>query len=199
MIAPKTVREQVTTRLRGELMTGAFTSGDPLREIELASRLGVSRGPVRDALMQLTQEGWLAYQANRGVTVRHPPREEHRAFIVSLRVQIESFVVKSALKSITDEGLAAIEASLMQLKTACILKDPAEIALADMAFHEAIVTHCDGEDLLSAWRQLCTKMLIAYSRLENIDDVYKEHEVILEAIKARNVKKTIAGLESNIQ
>ncbi|MDP6721301.1 MAG: GntR family transcriptional regulator, partial [Pirellulaceae bacterium] len=93
-VIARTIREQVTNQIRDDLVAGNFPDGCVLREAELAKRFGVSRGPIRDAFLQLTQEGFLAYEANRGVRLREPPDPENREFIVSLRIQIETFVIR---------------------------------------------------------------------------------------------------------
>ncbi len=199
LMTPKTVREQVTMKLRDELVAGQYPGGSVLREAELAARLGVSRGPVRDAFLQLSQEGFLAYQANRGVTVRHPPNRKNRTFIVSLRIQIESFAVENGLADINDEGLAQIRFSLENLQKACAGDDAAQVARCDMGFHEAILLACGGEDLIQAWRQLCAKMLMNYSRLTNYTEVYAEHMSIMAPVQSQNVKATIKALRDNIK
>ena len=66
--------------------------------MELAERFGVSRGPIRDALLQLTQEGALVYVPNRGVRVGTPTPDEIRDLLVVLRRRIET----SALEQIFD-------------------------------------------------------------------------------------------------
>ena len=50
------IREQITGKIRDELVAGNFEAGLPLRETEMAKRFGVNRGPVRDAFLQLSQE-----------------------------------------------------------------------------------------------------------------------------------------------
>ncbi len=102
---PQTIREQVTSQIRDELVSGNFPAGATLRESELAERFGVSRGPIRDAFLQLSHEGFLAYQANRGVTVRHPPDPADREFITSLRKQVETHVIRKGLVRLSDESL----------------------------------------------------------------------------------------------
>ncbi len=196
---PLTIRERVTQALRDELVAGQFEGGHVLREVELAERLGVSRGPVRDAFLQLSSEGFLAYVANRGVTVRHPPVKKNRDLIVSLRVQIEVFAVKSGLRHIPDEGFAGLDAALRDLKKACGKSSAAAVARCDMAFHEAMLLACGAEDFLQVWRQLCAKMLMAYSRLNDYGEVYQEHEHILRALRDREEQTVITALRGNIR
>ena len=195
----RTIREQVTNQIRDELVAGAFPQGSVLRETELAKRFGVSRGPIRDAFLQLSQEGFLAYEANRGVKLRQPPDPEHRDFIVSLRIQIETFVIKKGLGQLRGEALAAVEHALRELKSACVGGDVAAVARCDMAFHEAILAGCGGDDFILAWKQLCSRMLLTYTRLDDYREIYQEHAEILEAIRSGKKQAIVAAIKANIR
>lgn len=198
-ITPRTVREQVTNQIRDDLVSGRFEAGTMLRETELAKRFGVSRGPVRDAFIQLSHEGYLAYQANRGVMVRHPPNPDDRKFITSLRQQIECHVVQKGIADISDESLAKVEETLLRLKSACDSGVATKIALCDIEFHEAILVACGGEDLVAAWRQLCSRMLLTYTRHGHYDQAYQEHVDIFQPLSQRKLRPTIAAIKANIK
>ena len=198
-LTPKTVREQVTNRIRDELVSGRFEAGTMLREVELANRFGVSRGPVRDAFIQLSHEGYLAYHANRGVMVRKPPNPADREFITSLRQQIETHTFKQGLADITDDGISQIGVALAQLREACESGEATRVALRDIEFHEAIMVACGGDDLVTAWRQLCSRMLLTYTRLSNYEEAYREHVEIFESLKERKLRQTVAAIKANIK
>lgn len=195
----RTIREQVTDRLREEVLAGKYQAGQPLREAEVARRFGVSRGPVRDAFLQLSQEGLLTYQANRGVTVRQPPLPEHQRLIVSLRRQIECYCIRYGLERVTDEDLQLIAQALKDLKLACWSEDVARVARCDLQFHEAVLAACGGSQFLPIWRGLCSQMLLAYSRLATFDQVYEEHARIMDALVRRSKPDAIAALRANIR
>lgn len=192
------IREQITGKIRDELVAGNFEAGLPLRETQMAKRFGVSRGPVRDAFLQLSQEGFLAYHSNRGVTVRHPPALEDRSFVASLRAQIELYIVHKGFEKLTPESHKQIAVALAGLKQACSDKDVIEVAKADMEFHRSILQECGGDDFLQTWRQLCARMLLTYSRLKSFDEAYAEHEEIFELIKKQDLDNALAALERNI-
>ncbi|WP_404306863.1 GntR family transcriptional regulator [Neorhodopirellula lusitana] len=197
--APLTIREQITNRLRDDLVSGEFPAGATLRETELASKLGVSRGPIRDAFIQLSHEGFLTYQANRGVTVRDPPNPEDRGFITMVRQQIEGYVVEKGIADLDDVGIALVERALRRLKDACDSCEANRIAQCDIAFHEAILIACGGEDFVGAWRLLCSRMLLTYTRLENYEQSYQEHAKIFESLQTKKARATIAALKANIK
>lgn len=197
MTAVRTIREQITDRIRAEVVAGKLPAG-PLRETALAKRFGVSRGPIRDAFLQLSQEGLLNYHTNRGVTIRQPPDPANRAFIVTLRLQIECFVVRRGMMQMKEGGLASIESALGELEVACIGSDTAAVALRDVAFHESILVACGGESILPTWKSLCYQMLFAYSRLPDYRQLLEEHRRIYQALRSRKKSSVIATLKANI-
>ncbi|HIE99077.1 MAG: GntR family transcriptional regulator [Fuerstiella sp.] len=194
----RTIREQVTRQLRDAVVSGEYPSGQALRETEVAERFGVSRGPIRDAFLQLSHEGFLAYQANCGVTVRKAPDSSNRDFIVSLRQQTECYALKHGFDRLTNSP-DAVEEALKNLRTACTDGDIARIAYCDVGFHQVIMEACGGEDLLPVWKSLCSQMLLSYSRLDDNEQIYQEHASILEAIRAGSKQKTIVAIKANIR
>ncbi len=195
----RTIREQVTEQIRNELISGRLPAGQPIRETELAERFGVSRGPVRDAFLQLTNEGFLAYQANRGVTVRDLPNAEHREFMMSLRRQVEEFVIRQGFGRITPSDHQAWSEILDRMRDSCRRKDVAALARCDMEFHQAILTASGGEDFLPIWKLLCTQMLLAYSRVKNLLLIHQEHVAILHEFRASNLRGVLAALKENLR
>ena len=93
----RTIREQIVEQIRNDVLSGEIAAGESLREQKLAERFGVSRGPIRDALLQLTQEGLLVAQPNRGVRVGQGPSELIQPLVVALRRRIEAFALETVL------------------------------------------------------------------------------------------------------
>ena len=150
-------------------------------------------------LNNLAFRAFVAYEANRGVRLRQPPDPKNREFIVSLRIQIETFVVKQGLSQLRGDALLAVENALHELKVACEGSDVAAVARCDMAFHEAILVRCGGDDFILAWKQLCSRMLLTYTRLDDYRDVYREHAELLKAIRSGKKREIVAAIKSNIR
>jgi DNA-binding GntR family transcriptional regulator len=102
---PRTVGESVLDILRESILRGVFEPGQRLRQEELAQRIGVSRIPVRTALMQLESEGLVVFEAYRGATVRSLSAERLRE-IYALRILLETYVLRAAIESLSDEEKA---------------------------------------------------------------------------------------------
>ncbi len=195
----RTIREQVTQKIRDDLVAGVFVDGQALRESDLAERFGVSRGPVRDAFLQLTQEGFLAYEANRGVTVREAPNGENREFIISLRTQIECFAVQRRFSRVTAEDRKRIGGVLDELKFACEQGDVAAVARCDMAFHQTFLEAVGAHDFLVIWKGLCSQMMLAYSQMDDYMQVYGEHAAIAEGFVAGDQEMVCRRIKENIR
>jgi len=197
----RTMREQIVEYIRKDLLGGDLKEGDPLREKELAERFGVSRGPVRDALLQLTQEGLLVARPNRGVVVGSPPSEVTQPLAVDLRRRIETFAIERLLDKglVTDEAISDLEEILERLRTDCEQGDLSAISEHDMAFHKRLVELVGDDDLTAMWTPITARMVLHYSRHKDMIEDYEEHAAILAAIRAGDKKAAVKALETNIR
>jgi DNA-binding GntR family transcriptional regulator len=69
----------------------------------------------------------------------------------------------------------------------------------DMALHRTIVQAGDKNDLVAIWLPIVMRMMLYYTRHEDLMESYREHEAIVEAIRKRNLEAAIKALEANIQ
>lgn len=195
----QTIREQIAEHLRSDILSGQLNEGDPLREESLGKRFGVSRGPIRDVLLQLTQEGLLESKPNCGVKVGSAPEEWIQPLVVSLRKEIEEFALRRVFSSLTDDNLRDLDHRVKMLWVACEKENLAEVARWDMAFHRAILDMTGNQDLVSLWHPIVVRMMLHYTRHEDMMESYREHERILEAIHKGDVEGAVEALLANIQ
>ena len=152
------VREQIARQLRVDIINGVLSEKTKLREQELAKRFGVSRGPVRDVLLQLTKEGLLISKNNCGVVVNSAPEPELQPLLIELRVKIESHAIKSVIKRLEDEDFVRLEEILKAMVSAFEEKDYLQVTEADLAFHRFIVQKAGGDDLVNLWQPIVYRM-----------------------------------------
>src|SRR5262245_2591404 len=95
-IGQKSLRHQVLETLREAIITGRFQPGNRLVEEELCLQLGVSRGPVREALRQLEQEGLVVSFPYRATEVIGVSEEEVREVLIPMRLTLERFAFRHA-------------------------------------------------------------------------------------------------------
>ena len=195
----RTLPEQIAARLQREVLSSKLKPGDPLREMDLSERFGVSRGPIREAFRQLTQQGLLVLEPNKGVRVAQNPSVEVRPLVVQLRRKIETFVLDSIFDRITADDLAVWDKILADIKAACESSDVDALTEHDLRFHRAIVQSYDDKDLFALWQPIMMRMLMHYNRLDDIMESYREHKRILDAIHSGQKAEAIRALEANIQ
>ncbi|MGJ3242555.1 MAG: GntR family transcriptional regulator [Opitutales bacterium] len=195
----QSIREQIAAHLRRDVFSGKIGQGEALREQHLAKRFGVSRGPIRDALLQLSKEGLVVAERNRGARVGTQTSPESRRLIVGLRRQVETFALRQLWPSVDDGLLQAWEADLVAFREACLAEDVGLAAEVDIRFHESIFRALGDENLLEIWMPIVTHMMLPYSRHKTLMEAYEEHRRILEAIVNRDKTAALKRLEANIQ
>jgi len=193
------MRDRITERIRLKVFTKELTEGTKLREVALAEEFGVSRIPVRDALLQLTSEGLLVAKPNCGMRVAPLPGESVQPLIISLRRDIEKFALKRAMDRLDELDLGNLYQITDQYKKACKSEDPSEVLHCDMAFHRFIIKSSGEDQLVDMWLPMISRMLMNYSRHDKWMDSYEEHLAIANAISSGDHPRAEKLLLSNIQ
>jgi DNA-binding GntR family transcriptional regulator len=150
----KLLGDDVADRLREAILHGELQAGQHLREEELAERLQVSRGPVRDAFVVLEREGLIRSSRHRGVQVVELTLDDLHE-IYTLRSALEPLAVSLAIERGTESDLAEIEAALAEF-TAALSPRMSERTAADLdvRFHDAIYRAAQHERLYGVWSNL---------------------------------------------
>ncbi|MEM7539770.1 MAG: GntR family transcriptional regulator [Chloroflexota bacterium] len=195
----RTIPEQLSARIRHEILSGELQPGQPLREQEVSTRFAVSRGPVREALRQLTQQGLLVAEPNKGVRVAQYLSDSVRPLTVDLRRKIETFALDAIFDHITEADIAQWEGILADIQAACEQGDTAALVDHDLRFHQAIIQSHDDKDIFALWQPIALRMLMQYTRFDDLMDSYHEHKGILDAIRSGDKAASLAALEANIQ
>ncbi len=183
------LRDEVLARLRQALIGGGFTAGERIRETDLSTRLGVSRGTLREALRQLEQEGLVVTAPHRGTTVVNPSLDEIRD-IYGLRVALEGYAVEQAATLITADELEALQAVVDDLNA---LAATGRIQFAprlglDLHFHELLCEATRNPRLLRTWTELCGPLRLLFSSIHEpfLDsvEVIDQHQQVVDALRA---------------
>lgn len=194
----RTLQEQIAHHLRYDLLTGRFEPGSPLREIEIAARFGISRGPVREALRELARSGLVVFEPNHGVRVAKEINKEVRPFLVELRADIETHALVSTYDRLRQKDFKRIEAVLEDMLQADD-DEPYDLMEHDYRYHLVIVELLDDSDLFSIWYSLISRMLMEYPGTVKAEGVHAEHERVYRAIRSGDVEHASAVLYEHIQ
>ncbi|MCA9041020.1 MAG: GntR family transcriptional regulator [Planctomycetaceae bacterium] len=203
---PQLVRglgEQIVERLREDIFSGRIAEGERLREVDLAERFAVSRGPIRDALRQLSWEGIVQTDRNRGAQVAASAPNEIQELIIPLRRTIEGYAVRLFFEELTAADFERWETILEVMKKACKERDFATASEQDIAFHRFLVERSKSPDLLAIWSVIVARVRRhfreSHMRYDDPMDIYREHTPLVEAFKSGDEKLAIKLLEDHIR
>jgi DNA-binding GntR family transcriptional regulator len=159
------MRESVGEAIRQALYGRRFEPGQSLSEVGLANEMGISRGPVREALLLLVQEGLVTHSPNRGFSVVQITTTDVQE-IHSVRVPLETTALVMAKPRITEHDIAKLE----ELKDKMVIDYGNQNVLlcsqSDMAFHR-LIWDCTGNTRLSDVLRNLLAPLFAYGSLFN--------------------------------
>jgi len=200
----RSLADEVAERLRNAILHGQLAPEEPLREAELSELLGVSRGPIREALSRLEREGLVVV----GPTSRkYVARLSHQDLdeVYSLRRALERLAIEYACMRATPEDLdevqAVVDAMASTIEQGISEKEAAEL---DLRFHDAVFQSARHKRLLDYWATLRPQVYI-FMLSRNVasadfrDAAVRGHQEILSAIKARNKQQALHVIKEHMR
>lgn len=192
--------EVAYARLHGAIKDGLFQPGDRLRETDIASRLSLSRTPVREALRKLEADGIVEHRARVGAVIRVLEHAEV-VELYEMRMVLERTAAEMAAKHASEAEIDALESLNAQIGTA--VDDPTTAAAINQDFHCAIYLATRNRFLLESARALNNAlMLLGPTTLADagrIRTVCKQHHDIIDAIRAGDPAAAGASAEAHLQ
>lgn len=190
----------VTERLRANIVNGSLRPGSQLSEVELATSFGVSRGPVREALQRLVQEGLLLSEPHRGVFVPVLTDEDVRDVYVA-REALESAAIRSIISSATTAVASeSLDRFVTLMEKAEAAGDWEAVGNFDLEFHVALVDASGSPRLnrmfstVISETRLCLGVLTADDAR---DDLVREHRLICDAMKQGETEQALTVLKKH--
>ena len=197
----RTLKANVTDLIRQAIIKGDLPADSELNQAQIAEQLGTSRGPVREALGRLEQEGLIKNVPYKGVviTALTPDYVEE---LYSLRGALETFAVSCAVDKLTAEGLKKLEHLIKEMDEAAAVKDERTLGEIDLVFHRTIIDMAQHELLKKTWRPLEIGLQrCLYKRHEiypSLDQVVGSHPAIVEAMAARDSETAMDLMREHI-
>jgi phosphonate utilization transcriptional regulator len=178
----------VQQELERMILAGELPAGSKLNEAAIAERLGVSRGPVREAFRALEESGLVRLEKNRGVFVRQIPIEEADE-IYELRAVLDEFVGRRLAQSAQPEHVRELSARVDRMERAAAKGDVEAYLDTNVAFHDRLVELAGNAKLLGLYRRLVNELhLFRHASLAQggvLPISTREHREIVESIAAR--------------
>ena len=185
----------VVNALRAAILDGTLAPGSKLFQSRLAADLGVSRGPLREALVILADDGLVVHIPNRGAFVAQVG-ERSMAEIASVRKRLEPWAIERALPRLRGVDREDVTRPLRAMAGAADRGDVVALIDAHMLFHRAIYALAEYALLLDLWRSWESQLQLFFSAhhhsLGIAHEVVTAHERLLQAIDTGD-GQTITG------
>jgi len=192
----------IAGQLRNAIMYGSLAPGSQLGESELSARLGVSRGPLREAMQRLVQEGLLRSERNRGLFVITLDAADVRD-IYAARAAVERAALSLILQG--DRGVAADRLAEVhrQMALAASRSDFAALSDADLAFHQTLVAVAESPRLQRMHQTLLVETRMCITALQETyqlpEEVVREHGSIVDALRDGDRRRLDRQIEAHMQ
>ena len=181
-----TLWQRVYDHLRVEILAGRLEPGAELAEVALAEQLGVSRGPIREAIGRLASEGLVTVRPRRGAVVRSLSKEEFLE-LYQVREALEMMAVRLAVPRLGAEDIVALEELIAAMASHAERGDVAEFFEANSAFHVRLFEASGNAKLYELYHQLLAQLgryrIRSLSLRGNLQRSVAEHAAILRAAK----------------
>ncbi|GFG68214.1 GntR family transcriptional regulator [Mycobacterium kubicae] len=210
-MAAQTTRERGTAKDRAlhyvktQVLTGAFPGGELISEGDVATTLGMSRTPVREAFLRLEAEGLLRLYPQRGALVVPVSPDEVRA-VIEARLVLEQFAVFQIARRGPGAGAAAfarLSDALERQRTAAAGADWHEFLDADRAFHGVTLEEAGNAilcDFYSSLRDRQMRMVgeSAASDPDRMATIMDEHRDIAEALRDADLERSLTAVRTHL-
>ena len=199
----RSLADEVTDQLRDFILTGQLQPGDRLGEAEVSHRLRVSRGPVREALVRLEQEGLVASEWHKGAAVADLTRGDVTE-LATLRVALEKLAIAGACRSATEDDLAGLLDVVERMRAASAGGTDEALARLDIEFHDAVYRAAHHERLYAAWTTIRSQVALALLRRRVVNRDYPglvadEHAALAALIVDRDADEAQVQIAAHIE
>lgn len=192
----------IARQLREAIMHGRLPPGSQLSEAALSSQFGVSRGPLREAMQRLVQEGLLHSERNRGLFVKVLGQADVQDIYLA-RSAIETAAVRLILDGDPGAAVQDLRSACAEMSEAASRDDMAKVSDGDLRFHEVLVSQSGSARLVRMHRTLIVETRMCLTALQDTyrlpEEVVHEHEAIVDAVEAHDEVLALSRLDAHMR
>jgi len=200
-----TMRSGITEALRLRIIDGTFPPGIRISEDWVAREMGVSRGPVRESIRELENEGLLIVLAYKGTFVNEISATELRNTLIPIRLILEKQACAVALPKMTEENFQVLAGIVDEMRVAAKKKNLdtlVKLVELDVQYHQYIMNLSEQYHAIQLWNSIQPRIRVGFYRLglrhNDFQDITAEHDKLLEALRSKNSKIVFPALEHHI-
>jgi phosphonate utilization transcriptional regulator len=192
----------VQESLHQSILSGEFAPGEKLNEAEIATRLHVSRGPVREAFRALEASGLLKTEKNRGVMVRVVSLREAEE-IYEVRAMLDESVARKLANAMPAQTLDTLREIIAAMKSAKKTRDLARYTELNVQLHDAMIAGTGNQHLIATYRQLVLQLgLLRQAAIGTessaLSESVAEHEKIVDALASGDEERAVALVREHV-
>lgn len=196
-----TLAQRAADVLRRRILSGHFAQGERINEARLAAELQTSRGPIREALRQLSAEGLLTDTPRRGsFVVRLSPQDVTE--IYELRTALELQAARKVIKRGEAGDFKRLDDAVAAIEKAAATNDVEEVARLDLEFHLTLCRLSHNSRISGLFQTnsaLLRRLLLAANENTILREMFRDHRTILEAIRSRNTAAAEAAISDHLE
>jgi DNA-binding GntR family transcriptional regulator len=193
------LKDQVSEILRDNIINGTILQGAKVVERELAGLLGVSRVPVRDALMQLEAEGLVVSKPSGRYVIRLTERDVRELY--QIRIVLEKLAVDLVIEKASDQDLCLLSKKLDEMRYAVDIKDTRTYVQDDVEIHRLIWDLSDNTHLQRIFNSMMGPIFIFAANHARVYDwgvTLSLHEDLISSILKRDTAQTHKAVECHM-
>jgi DNA-binding GntR family transcriptional regulator len=198
---PGTLQALAYDKIKGLMIAGELDFDSIYSTNQFAEILGVSRTPVREALLQLSTEGLLTSMQGRGFKIKKFSENRIKEFFET-RQMIESYIIERLVGSNVELDLSELDKIINQMKNYADKNDIYGFLETDKAFHMNLIRRHGNRYLTSIMENIRDLIAIfgrkALSSPGRIHEVITEHQVIIQTLKQKNKQKAIESIKYHL-
>jgi DNA-binding GntR family transcriptional regulator len=182
------LREKVTNDLREAILTGMIQPGQRIKEMDIAEQMGVSRGPVREAIRQLEREGLLISYPYKETVVADINVDEVQLILLPIRYHIESFVLTRYFEKMDESFFSRLQTIIDKMESAMASGQISKLVDLDIEFHETIIDLAIERTVASTWRSIVNQIRLHFSKnlKYQYENVVAAHQELLASFQSKD-------------
>jgi DNA-binding GntR family transcriptional regulator len=196
------IRERIAVSLRQAILAGDLMPGDRVVEADVATKLGTSRAPVREALRQLVNEGFLESLPYRATRVSALTTTELSEVLVPIRVIAETFALRHLMRHGEAAGLQEFWSIVAAMRTCAEQADRLGVIENDLTFHRTLMQAAPYTHPARVWSSITPVIYRAFAVGTThavLNDTTQGHVAVLRAIEAGDEEPAVALLTEHIE
>lgn len=188
---------QIAEALQDEILQGVLQPAQKLNQSAIAKQFGVSKIPVREALHRLEADGLVTFQPNGSATVAVISASEMQQIFL-MRIGMEQLLLQHAVPNLTEVDLVKAENALRLIDHET---DAYQWMKLNWEFHASLYTPANMPYVMHSLQKLyinAVRYIVVRQVFDNLKKSQQEHREILEACRAGDVARAMAGLEAHL-